>query len=90
MTLDFVLSNDIYVAEFEATGDFNLHIERDTASPIVLYQKSAGEDFALAKVINAVDAPSVFDCDFAALVYPKTIRVQSPIAVNVGEVTFNV
>lgn len=87
--LIFNLVNDAYVAEFEATADFNLHIERSKVSYVQISQKTAGENFA-----PVVDMPidskynRVVDYDFAGVIYPKQVRVKTGVLPSVAIVTF--
>lgn len=77
-------------AEFIATADFNLHIERQSSgflfvqqrtSSIGEYDSTSGANFALSD--------SIIDVDFTALVYPKYIKVVSESKPDLGVVTFN-
>ena len=75
-----------YVAEFEASGDFNLHIEREQSSYINIMQRGTSNGaYDLAKPFSS---DKVFDHDFGALVYPKWIKVVSGSEVVKAEVTF--
>ena len=72
-------------------GDFNLHVEGVTDGNVALFQRgsSTGE---YAYVRNASVYPSsgqVYDFDFAALVYPKFIKVSCATEPTSGVVTFN-
>lgn len=72
--------------EFEVTGDFNLHIERDERGDISVYQKTyeLGE-YALNTRFK--DHDDNFDYDFQGLIYPKMIKVVSETKVNKAIVT---
>lgn len=65
-----------WVAEFEATADFNLHIEGVIARNVSVLQKTAGGKYDVVHDLPA-NAPldKVIDYDFTALIYPKTIKV---------------
>jgi hypothetical protein len=41
--MEFVKKNGMYEAEFEATADFNLHIERVAGGRFLIYQKSVAD-----------------------------------------------
>lgn len=90
MELNFnFVEGEGWVAEFQATGDFNLHVERKGTGFIVVKQRGtetgAYED-AWAKGI--FEGAMVIDRDFGALVYPKWIKVLSGSEVTNGVVTF--
>lgn len=73
-----VIEGKEWVAEFQATSDFNLHIERESGSYITLSQRGTERgkyDTAWAK--GVYEGQRVIDYDFGALVYPKYIKVTS-------------
>lgn len=90
-----------YVAEVVVNSDFNVHLERVSGGGIEIFQKQGeyteavdnrtavdrGFDSVLLPSNVAYDAGKVFDYDFQAFVYPKTIRIESGSAVTVGTVT---
>lgn len=76
MNLEFV-KKDNWEAEFEATADFNLHIEGVPEGQVRIYQRGTS-DGEYAYVREATPYPSftdVYDFDFSALMYPKWIKV---------------
>lgn len=78
MELQFKKVGKRWVAEFEATGNFNLNIERVEPSKIKIYQKGSEEgEYASSASWEINYAPSVVDNDFSALIYPKFIKVVS-------------
>lgn len=90
MELVFTKENGRWVAEFEVTGDFNLHVEGVTDGNVAVYQRGASSG-EYAFVRNAVAYPSygkVYDYDFAALVYPKYIKIVSEVEPTMAIVTF--
>ena len=89
--LDFQLQqNGTYAAEVKVTGDFNLHVETKNGGVVSVYQRSSDSgEYAVAKTFNSYK-PQVIDCDFAALVYPKWIKVVSGSEVVSASVNFNV
>lgn len=101
--LNFVKNEDTqkYVAEVVVNADFNIHLERISDGGLEIYQKN-GEyteavdgrtaterGFDVVAVPGAVSYNSgiIFDYDFSALVYPKTIRIESGSQVTSGIVT---
>lgn len=78
-----------WVAEFEATGDFNLHLERKQNGSLVVSQRgSESGEYAASFMRGVYEGQRVIDYDFGALVYPKYIKVVSGSEVIKGEVTF--
>jgi hypothetical protein len=79
-----------YEAEFEATADFNIHIERVSGGRFLVYQKSVADGgWDIVDGLGHKDHKAVIDLDFTALVYPKWIKVVSEVEVTMGVVTFN-
>lgn len=79
-----------YEAELQVTSDFNLHIERAAGGRFIVYQRGVAEGkYDLVEGIGFQDQKRVIDLDFAALVYPKWIKVVSESEVVKGTVTFN-
>ncbi len=78
MELQFEKIGKKWVAEFEATGNFNLNIERVAPEKIQVFQKGAedGEYASQASWYNSY-ASAIVDYDFSALIYPKWIKVVS-------------
>lgn len=82
MELVFEKQGDVYVAEFEVTSDFNLHIEKEVG---VLYTYQRGTSEGMFDFIDGLSMRRddvVLDIDVTALVYPKTIQIKS-----YGEIT---
>ena len=89
MEITFEKVGNKYVAEFEATADFNIHIERTEQGTLEVYQRGTAEgeyDFAWSAGIGA---RKIIDYDFGALVYPKYIKVVSASEVLSASVNFN-
>lgn len=79
---------NVYEAIFEATADFNIHLERKSTGIFVI-QQSGVADGAFDDAFNlGINAREVIDYDFGALVYPKYIKVVSGSEVIKAEVTF--
>lgn len=75
-----------WVAEFEATADFNLHIERDKGGNLMLYQRTNGGGW---DIVNDFANPrfGAIDYDCAALIYPKFVKVVSEVEPTYAAVT---
>ena len=95
MELTFQKSADRWIAEFEASADFNLHIEGVVEGNVSLFQRGTASG-AYAYVKGATPSPSYsrcYDYDFTSLVYPKFIKVSCATeptyaeVVSSGEVT---
>jgi hypothetical protein len=91
MELAFTKIDGRYIAEFQVSADFNLHIERDETGPIILYQRttSQGEYDYVKNFGFKQDGNKVIDLDFQSLVYPKWIKVESAINPSVAVLTTN-
>lgn len=89
MVLNFVKDGSKYVAEFEAIGDFNLHIERKESGFLFVNQRTTqdGEwDSVKGASYNYYDP--VVDVDFTSVVYPKWVQVVSKVEPIRAEVNF--
>lgn len=88
MTLTFIYQDGMYVAEFEATADFNLHIERNEPGILAIYQRTTTSgDYAEIKDTREYRYKEVYDCDFVGAIYPKYIKVVSQVEVTNAELT---
>ena len=88
-TLTFNKVGDKYVAEFEATGNFNLHIERNESGFLFVNQRttsSGAYDSVKGASFNYGDP--VVDIDFVGVIYPKYIQVVSKVMPTMAAVTF--
>lgn len=85
MELNFEKNGDMFVAEFVATSDFNLHIEKPTGA-IYLFVKSVGNGKYDSVNVNIPAGDSVIDYDFIASVYPKYLKVVSEVEPSYAEV----
>ncbi len=92
MELTFTQTNKkSWVAEFEASSDFNIHIEREETGSIKMSQRTApqGEPAEVDEFSDKrLDGKKVIDYDCRALVYPKSIRIVSEVKPKYAEVTF--
>lgn len=88
MELKFTKDGEKFISEFTATADFNLHLEGVVEGNVKVYQRStAGGEYAYVR--GATPYPSfsdVYDYDFSALVYPKSIKVVTNVEPVVAEV----
>lgn len=83
-----------YEVEFEASSDFNIHIERPSDGYFLLFQKSTPNG-KYTEVNNVYDLESktTIDMDFVGVVYPKWIKIVSNVEptyaaiISDGEVT---
>lgn len=91
MKLNFRKEKGVYVAEFEATSDFNLHVEREKEGSISVLQRTtpSGEYDSVYMGGYFDREHKTIDCDFVGAIYPKYIKVVSQAEVIKGEVTFN-
>lgn len=89
MELVFNKVQSTWVAEFEATADFNLHLEGVKRGDIMVYQRgSATGQYAQVNDVKADSSYTTYDCDYTALVYPKYIKVSCRTQPSMGVVTF--
>lgn len=88
-TLTFQKVGKHYEAQVEVTSDFNLHIERDTAGYLILQVRTTNSGrYDRVRDFNVANLDPVVDYDFSALVYPKTIRIESEVEPTMAEITF--
>lgn len=88
--LEFKKNGSVWYAEFQVNSDFNIHLERQAEGRLYIAQRTTSEggfDNVTLPIGVNVNTGMVFDCDFSALVYPKTIRVESYSEVLSGTVT---
>lgn len=88
MELNFTKEHGGWVSEFEATADFNLHVEGVYEGDVSIYQRgTAGGGYAFVKDSRpAPSAGTVYDYDFTSLVYPKFIKVVCPSEPTYAEI----
>lgn len=77
MKLEFKKVGSRYEAEFEATGDFNLHIERQKRGSLAIFQKTSVDDKYASESSYSDSAEPIVNKDFSMLIYPKFIKVVS-------------
>lgn len=84
-----VIEGKEWVAEFKATSDFNLHVEREEGSYLTLSQRGTENgEYVTAWARGMYEGKRVIDYDFGALIYPKWIKVTSGSKVLSATVTF--
>lgn len=86
MDLTFEKQGSVYVSEFTAESDFNLHIEKGDGY-LEIKQRTSGGKYDHVKGIGNNNFDPVIDLDFTGLVYPKTIRVECHVQPSVAIVT---
>lgn len=92
MELIFSKVGKNFVSEFEASAEFNLHIERSKSGDIRMYQRTTPSGgFALVEGFQLNSKwQEVIDTDtIGGMVYPKTIRIVSEVEPTYAEVTSN-
>ena len=89
MDLTFKKTGNSYIADFEASSDFNLHIEKGAGYIYIEQSTVLDGEYDSVKGIDFVPADPVIDIDMTALVYPKYIRIKSRVLPTKAVVTFN-
>lgn len=78
MEIQFEKKGSVWVAEFQVTSDFNLHLERDGIGLLKVMQRTTPDgsyDHIKGGLFTFNDR--VLDVDFTAVIYPKWIQVTS-------------
>lgn len=88
MELEFIKNGQRYEASFEATSDFNLHLEE--AGRVSIYQSGVegGKYDEVLEARREGHLSNVFDSDFTASVYPKYMKVTTESLPTLAEVNF--
>ena len=89
MELNFTKEGKRWVAIFDATSDFNLHIEKEHNGFLFVSQRTSSQ--GEYDSINGADfskVDKVIDFDFSGVVYPKSIKIESEVEPTIGVVTF--
>lgn len=73
-------------AEFTVTADFNLHIERPATGFMYLSQRT-GDSGEYDTAHTLENGQFVYDYDFTALVYPKSIKIVSEVEPTLARLT---
>lgn len=89
MNISFTQQGNAYVATFEATNAFNLHIERSQVGFIRMEQRTpeAGS-YAPVDGFGGFSWDKVLDVDFTGGLFPKSIRIISETQPTMAFVTF--
>lgn len=88
MELQFVKQGSRYIAEFQTTGDYNLHIEREESGYLYVNQRTP--DTGKYDSVNGASfnySDKVVDVDFTCIVCPKHIQVVSKVLPTMAIVT---
>lgn len=88
MELQFTKEGEQYVAQFTATGDFNLHIEKSRGRVYMLQSTVENGRYDGVKGASWGKLEGTIDSDFTSLVYPKYIRIESEVEPTMAVVTF--
>lgn len=89
MELAFTKDGNKWIANIEATGDFNLHIEKGAGALSVLQTSVAGGKYDNVRSLYMSMDDATMDKDVTALIYPKYLRIESYTHdAPIGVVTF--
>lgn len=90
MDITFNKVGELWEAEFEATADFNIHLERNKGGVFKVYLKTAGSEYALVEELDKMytQYKGVVDYDFTGAIFPKMIKVVSATEPTLAVVTF--
>lgn len=78
-----------FEAEFEATSNFNLHIERTETGRITVWQRTGeSSEYSLISGFGNRGSQKIIDVDCTAAVWPKSIKVVSETIPHIASVTF--
>lgn len=86
MEIKFEKLNGLYVAEFEATSDFNLHIERNQRGAFTIAQRGTKQGKYAYITDENYDDRVTIDVDMLGEIYPKYIKVTSVTEPTYAEV----
>lgn len=89
-TIQFVKVGDEYVATFEATADFALHIERNEPGALSMGITSV-PDSQYALVENFPERArhqTIFEHSFIGAIYPLAVQIKSATEPVLASVTF--
>lgn len=88
MELNFIKDGNVFIAEFEVAGDFNLHVERKERGIFSVYQRTAlNGKYAYVEDIGSQTGKDVIEYDFTGVIYPKMIKIVSEVNPTIAEVT---
>lgn len=90
MELAFRKEGSKHIAEFSATADFNLHLEKEKEGFLFVQQRtSTSGQYDSINGGNFASQDKIVDCDFVGAVYPKYIKIVSEVELTLAVVTFN-
>lgn len=88
MELTFRKEGSKHIAEFSATADFNLHLEKEKEGLLFVQQRtSESGQYDSIKGGDFAPQDKVVDCDFVGAVYPKYIKIVSEAEPTLAVVT---
>lgn len=89
MELNFTKDGNAYVAEFEVSGDFNVHIETAEECTLNVFQRTGSTGaFAQVEDVRLKGFNRVKDVDIEGPLLPKTIQIRLVVNPSVATVTF--
>ena len=89
MEVSFVKEGTKYVGTFNATGDFNLHIEKNSKSFLYILQRTSSKgQYASLREASFSNAEEIIEFDYSASVYPKSIKIECSAEPIMCDVTF--
>ena len=88
MELTFNKEGNRYVAEFQTSSDFALHIEKTDGSIGIFSKSVEGGKYDYVRSLNVSQYDKVIDVDVVGVVYPKWIKVESSVMPTMAVVTF--
>lgn len=83
MELNFTKDGSGYVAIAEVNDDYNVHLEFNSLSGVVVSQKTSGNKYAVVHASNTM----VVDDDFDGIVWPKQVRIETSEMPSVAIIT---
>jgi hypothetical protein len=86
MELEFQKINSMYVAEFKATSDFALHIEKEGGSLSAFVSSVEGGKYDLINEFGKHTYGNCVDYDFISVIWPKWIKIKSNVLPSVATV----
>lgn len=87
MDLTFNKDGGSFVAEFVATADFNLHIEKSGGDIRIMQKTTENGKYDSIDGLYIPAGNPVIDYDFVGAVYPKYIKIVSEVEPTMAEVT---
>lgn len=88
MELTFNRDGGSFVAEFVATADFNLHIEKSGGDIRIMQKTTENGKYDSIDGLYIPAGNSVIDYDFVASIWPKHIKIVSEVEPTLAVVTF--